>query len=39
METGVQITLIICITIVIVIYLLGSIDSDSNNTSKKNDKK
>lgn len=39
MEAGVQITLIICITIVIVIYLLASIGSDSNNTSKRNDKK
>lgn len=35
MSDGVQITLIICTTIVIVIYLLSAIGSDEMNNKKK----
>lgn len=35
MSTGVQITLIICVTIVVCIYLLAEAGSDSNNNKKK----
>lgn len=35
MNTGVQITLIVCITIVAVFYITGKYFNDSNNNKKK----
>lgn len=35
MSTAVQITLIICVTIVATLYILASVSNDSNNNKKK----